>query len=267
MKAVRRLPTLVALIVLLVVLYAPLLRLSINAFNANELGTTWGGATGRWFRAVFENKGLLRAARNSALLAMLTAILSSLIGTAAVLAMRSLPIGGRALVRIGSLARVTTPEILVATGLFVLLPLANQRLGFRSMLIGHVAYLSGFVVLLVAARLAQFDTSLEEAAADLGARPARVMWTIVLPDLRPAILAAGLLAAAFSFDDVALSRSLSSPDSQTLPLFLVSLVQRKATPEIDAIAVLMLVISVALFAAAIAVARGATVVVGGTRSA
>lgn len=255
-RAVRRqrVPSVAALVVLLAVLYAPLVRLSVNAFNANELGTTWDGATLRWFRSVWENDGLRRAARTSVVLAVSTAAISGVIGTLAVVAMRSLPRGGQWLVRIAALARVTTPEILVATGLFVLMPLIGQRLGFRAMLIGHVTYLTGFVVALVAARAVNADRSLEEAAADLGARPARVLFTIVLPDLLPAIGASALLAAAFSFDDVALSRSMSSPQSQTLPLFLVSMVQRRATPEIDAVAVVMLAVSALLFIGALTIA-------------
>lgn len=258
----QRFPSVVALVALLGVLYAPLVRLSINAFNANELGTTWGGGTTRWFRSVWENDGLRRAARTSALLAVTTAALSVVLGTLAVVSLRSLPRVGLWIVRIAALARVTTPEILMATGLFVLLPLIGQRLGFRAMLIGHVTYLTGFVVLLVAARAANADRSVEEAAADLGARPWRVFFTIVLPDLLPAVGAGALLAAAFSFDDVALSRSMSSPQSQTLPLFLVSMVQRKVTPEIDAVAVIMLVVSGLLFLGALMISGSLSTLTG-----
>jgi ABC-type spermidine/putrescine transport system permease subunit II len=250
----HRVPSITALTFLLVVLYAPLVRVVVNSFNANEISTSWGGATLRWFKAAWSNAEVRPAIWTSAKLAVLTSLISVGIATLSVVALRALPRGRAAMVRIAALARIATPEIIVATGLVITLPLINMRLGFRAMLIGHVAYLTGFVVLLIAARADNADRRLEEAAQDLGARPWRVLFTIVLPDLLPAIGAAALLAAAFSFDDVALSRSLSSPQSTTLPLVLVSLAQRNPTPELDAIATLLLVIGIGLFVSALKVA-------------
>jgi ABC-type spermidine/putrescine transport system permease subunit II len=261
----HRIPSICALVILLVVLYAPLVRVVINSFNMNELGTSWEGATLRWFRTALNNDVVVPAMWVSVKIAVLSAMASVVFGTLAVMALRMLPGPGAALVRLGSLARVTTPEIILATGLFVAMPLMGVRFGFTAMLIAHTAYLTGFVVLLVAARAANADPRLEEAAQDLGARPVTVLRTIVWPDLRPAIGAALLLSAAFSFDDVALSRSMSSPTTTTLPLVLVSLVQRRATPEIDAIATLLLVVGVMLFGAALGIAGSVAVVTGSDR--
>jgi ABC-type spermidine/putrescine transport system permease subunit II len=259
---VHRIPSLIALVVLVAILYAPLLRVVINAFNSNPLATTWDGATLHWFRTAIADQEVRSAVWVSARLAIETSFISVLIGTLAVIAVRALPRRGRALVRLASLARVTTPEIIVATGLFVMMPLLSVRFGFRALFFGHVVYLTGFVVVLVAARAANADRSLEDAAQDLGARPWQVLWTIVLPDLLPAIGAAALLSAAFSFDDVALSRSLASPTSTTLPLVLVSLIQRRVTPEIDAIATLLLVVGGLLFVGALLAAGSVTALTG-----
>lgn len=147
-----------------------------------------------------------------------------------------------------------------------MLPLLGWRFGMRALLLCHVVYLTGFVVLLVGPRAANADPRIEEAAHDLGARPWRVLLTIVIPDLLPAIGAAALLSAAFSFDDVALSRSLASPSITTLPLILVSTIQRRVTPEIDAIATLLLVLVAALFVCALVVARSVDVLTGQTPS-
>jgi putrescine transport system permease protein len=258
----HRIPSVAALAVLLLVLYAPLARVAINAFNANELSTTWGGATLRWFRAAWDNQEVRPAIWVSIKLAVLTSVISVVIGSLSVVAIRALPRGGAALVRLAAVSRVATPEIIVATGLVVTMPLIHLRFGFRAMLIGHVSYLTGFVVMLIAARAANADRRLEEAAQDLGAKPIRVLFTIVLPDLLPAIGAAALLAAAFSFDDVALSRSLTSPQSTSLPLVLVSLTQRSPTPELDAIATALLVIGTTLFVCALKIAGGLFAVTG-----
>ncbi len=250
----HRVPSIVALVIVLVVLYAPLFRIVVNAFNANELATTWKGGTLRWFRAALNNDEVKSAIWVSTKLAVATSVASVLFGTLAVIGLRSLRTGEQRIVRIGAAARVTTPEIILATALFVTVPLLGIRFGFLTMLIGHTVYLTGFVIILIAARAAQADPKLEEAAQDLGARPWQVLRTIVLPDLAPAIGAAFLLSAAFSFDDVALSRTMGSPRTTTLPLVLVSLIQRRVTPEIDAIATILLAIGAALFVGALIIA-------------
>ena len=241
---------------LLLVLYAPLVRLIVNAFNANELATTWTGFTTKWFRSAVNNEAIRSSIRTSAVLAALTSLVSVTIGTALVLGLKLTNRGVAFLGRLLALARVTTPEIILATGLFVMLPTIGLRFGMVALLIGHAVYLTGFVVVLVGARAASADIGQEEAAADLGASPARVLARVVLPNLRPAIGAAALLSAAFSFDDVALSRVLASPRTTTLPLILVSMIQRRVTPEIDAIATILLLIGAALFAAALVIGRG-----------
>lgn len=250
----HRIPSLVALCFLLVVLYAPLFRIVVNAFNANELATNWKGGTLRWFRAALGNDEVKSSIWVSAKLAVLTSIISVLVGTLAVVGLRALCSGERRVVRVGAAARVATPEIIFATALYVSVPLLGLRFGFITMLIGHTVYLTGFVIILISARASQADPKLEEAAQDLGARPWRVLFTIVLPDLAPAVGAAFLLSAAFSFDDVALSRTMGSPQTTTLPLVLVSLVQRRVTPEIDAIATILLAVGALLFAGALLLA-------------
>jgi ABC-type spermidine/putrescine transport system permease subunit II len=258
----HRWPSLCALTVLLVVLYAPLGRVLYNAFNASEAAGTWGGFTLRWFRKALGNQETRSAVWISVQLSLLSSLCSVVIGTLAVVALRASPRGVALLVRLGGAARVATPEIIVATGLVVTLPLIQFRIGFLAMLVGHVAYLTGFVVLLIAARAASADPRLEEAAQDLGARPLRVLLTIALPDLAPAIGASALLVAAFSFDDVALSRSLASPNSTSLPLVLVSLTQRNPTQELDAIATLLLLVGAVLFGGALRLAGTATTLTG-----
>jgi spermidine/putrescine transport system permease protein len=252
----HRLVSLFVMAMVALVLYAPIVRVAVNAFNKDALGIRWEGFTDRWFRDAWNNDVLRSSVGKSAVLAVLSSIGSVVVGTAAVLSMRTS--GSRQVVatRLLSVSRIATPEIIIATGLLVTLPLLGIRFGTVAMTIGHIGYLTAYVVLLVGARAARFDTRLEEAAADLGAAPLRVLTQIVLPQLAPAIGASALMAAAFSFDDVAISRSVASPTSQTLPLVLVSMIQRSPTPQIDAVATILVVTAAGLFALALFVGRG-----------
>jgi spermidine/putrescine transport system permease protein len=248
--------SLIVLALVVLVLYAPLLRVCVNAFNRDVLGIQWEGFTGVWFREAWNNQLLRSSVGQSALLAVLSSLGSMVVGTAAVLSMRATESKRVTTAQRDRLARIATPEIIIATGLLVTLPLLRVRFGTIAMTIGHVAYLTAYVVLLVGARAARFDGRLEEAAADLGASPLRVLTRIVLPQLAPAIGAAALMSAAFSFDDIAISRSVASPTSQTLPLVLVSMIQRSPTPQIDAVATLLILAAAVLFGLAVFVGRG-----------
>ncbi len=246
---------------LVVVLYAPLVFLIVASFNSNPASTAWDGFTTSWYVNAFDDPALRRAVGVSVRLALTASALSVVVGTAAAIAARR----SRLLLRANAVlatARVATPEIILATGLAALLPTLQIAFGFRPMLIAHVAYLSAYVTLIVGARAAGASSDLEEAALDLGARRWQVLRDIVLPDLRPAIVSAGLLTLAFSFDDVALSLALRGPNDTTVPIYIFSAVQRRVTPAIHAVGALIVAVGVVAFVAATLVNRA--VAMGGT---
>ena len=246
-----------ALVAVLVVLYSPLLFLMVASVNLNPLSTTWRGFTARWYSDAFADPALRQAVGVSLRLALSAATLAVLVGTAAAVAARR----SRWLIRINSImatGRIATPEIIIATGLKAALSTAGVAFGYRPMLIAHVAYLSGFVMLIVSARAAGSLVSLEEAALDLGATRTQMLRHVVWPDLRPAIVSAGLLALAFSFDDVALSLALRGPHDTTVPIYIFSAVQRRVTPSIHAIGALVIALGMVTFAAAALVNRAIT---------
>lgn len=234
---------------LVLVLYAPLAQLVVSSVNRNPLSTGWSGFTWGWFSDAFSNSEVRDALGRSIRLALITSITCVIAGTAVAIAGRHRR-WLRPFTQTLAGARVATPEIIIATGLGVALPAMSIRFGFRTMLLGHVVYLTAYVALLVGARAAGADPHQEEAALDLGAHPWQVLWTITLPDLLPAIVSAGLLAAAFSFDDVALSSTLRGPHDTTLPVLIFSKVQRRVTPEVHAIGAVILGVGVALFVVA-----------------
>jgi ABC-type spermidine/putrescine transport system permease subunit II len=242
------------LIALVIVLYAPLVQLVVSSVNRNPLSTGWTGFTTEWFRGAFDDPLVRSSIGLSARLAVASAFGAVVLGTAAAIAGRRTR-WIAAFVRIAAGGRVAVPEIIIATGLGVVLPLIGWRFGFRVMVVAHAIYLSAYVVLLVGARVAGADPHQEEAALDLGAKPWRVLWTITLPDLLPAIAASALLCAAFSFDDVALSNALRGPQDTTLPVYIFSTVQRRVTPEIHAIGTVVLVVGMVSFVAAATINR------------
>lgn len=245
----HRLPSNAVLTGLIVILYAPLLFLVVASVNRNPASTGWQGFTTEWYRVAVDDRALRNAAGVSIQLALGAAALSVVVGTAAAIAGRnSRPL--RLLNLAFATARVGTPEIILATGLAAMLPTIGVGFGRLPMLIAHVAYLSAYVTLVVGARAAGSAAVLEESALDLGATPLRVLRTVILPDLRPAIAAAGLLAFAFSFDDVALSLALRGADDTTVPLYIYSAVQRRVTPSIHAIGAMIIAIGCVIFAAA-----------------
>ncbi len=250
-------PSGIVLAGLVVVLYAPLLFLVVASVNRNPASTGWQGFTFDWYRAAWRDQSLRDAVSVSVQLALAAAALATVVGTAAAIAARR----SRVLQRLNlafATARVGTPEIVLATGLGALLPAIGIDFGRTPMLVAHVAYLSAYVTLVVGARAAGSSAAMEESALDLGARPWRVVFDVILPDLRPAIASAALLALAFSFDDVALSLALRGPDDTTVPLYIFSAVQRRVTPSIHAIGAVVIAIGIVVFVGAWLVNRAIT---------
>lgn len=239
---------------LVVVLYAPLLFLVVASVNRNPDSTTWHGFTFDWYRVAFDDPALRDAVTVSVQLAFGAAALAVVTGTAAAIAARHSKIMQRLNLAFAT-ARVGTPEIILATGLAALLPTVGTGFGRVPMLVAHTAYLSAYVTLIVGARAAGSTVMMEESALDLGATPFRVIRDVILPDLLPAIASAGLLAFAFSFDDVALSLALRGPDDTTVPLYIFSAVQRRVTPSIHALGAMVIAIGIVVFAGASLVNR------------
>jgi putrescine transport system permease protein len=229
-------------------LYLPLVRVVATSFNDNQLATSWGGFTTRWYDAALSSDLVRDATWNSVQLAAVSAVGATVLGTLSALALERV---GVAL----STARVATPEVVIASGFSIAVASFGWRFGIVPMAIGHIAVLAPFVTLLVAARAAGADPALPEVAADLGAPPWKVLLTVTLPDLAPAIGAGAVLSAAFSFDNLVASRLLAGADSTTLPMVLLSMIQRRVTPEIDAIGTMVLGVGVISLAAVAVIGR------------
>ncbi len=230
-------------------LYLPILTVVVFAFNDSAIVMTWGGFSTKWFSSLFQNQRILSAAGLSLQIAMWTSLISIVIGTlAAIVMVRVRNFRGRKFFNGLVTAPLVMPDVMVGLALLLLFVTLFQVIGWPqarnaiTITIGHSTIAIAYVILIVRARLAEFDTSIEEAAMDLGAKPLTVFMKITLPNIMPAIASGGLLAFTLSFDDVILASFLSGPGSTTLPMVIFSSVRFGVSPEINAIATLIMAV-------------------------
>jgi ABC-type spermidine/putrescine transport system permease subunit II len=231
-------------VLLYLFLYLPIAVVVLFAFNDSRRVTIWRGFTTKWFVAVWSDPTWSSALRISVSVAALNMVIAVSLGTCAALGLRAAPRWLRTVVEVVIYTTIITPEIVVAIAsllyFILVLPLGQ---GIQSMVITHAVYNTSIVTLVVATRLAGMDHTLEEAAADLGATPLAAFWQVTLPQLFPAIMAGGLLAFTFSFDDFILSNFLSAAGTTPLPVRLFSSVQFGVSPAYNALATTMLALT------------------------
>ncbi len=233
-------------------LYVPILSMVFFSFNNSRLVTVWDAAdspTLKWYRALLGNEQILSAAWLSIQVGAVTATGAVILGTLAGLVLaRFGPFRGRTLLSGMTTAPLVMPEVITGLSLLLLFVFLEQLIGwpqgrgFATIVIAHVTFCMAYVTVVVQSRLASFDDSLEEAALDLGARPAKVFFRITLPLILPAILSGWLLAFTLSWDDLVISQFVAGPGSTTLPMVVFSKVRLGVSPDINALATIMVTI-------------------------
>ncbi len=239
-------------------LYLPIVVVVIFSFNANRLATIWTGFSLHWYDVALHDRVVLSALTNSFQVALPNAILATLFGTMAALGLQRVPkrlrIGFDALTYIS----IIVPEIVIALSTLVLFATSfgwindvtgmRLNLGIPTIVAAHMLFNISIVLLLVRARLTGMDRTLVEASFDLYATPWRTFRQVTFPQLVPAIVAGFLLAFTFSFDDYVITSFVSGPGSSTLPVFIFGQVKRGVTPETNAVATMMLLVTLAMLA-------------------
>jgi len=229
-----------------VFLYAPIISLIVFSFNKSKLVTVWAGFSTHWYGALLENTQILQAAWISLRIAALNATLAVALGTIAgfVLA-RFRRFHGRTLFTAMVTAPLVMPEVITGLSLLLLF-VAMEALfgwpagrGFLTILIAHVTFSMAYVAVIVQSRLSDMDASIEEAALDLGARPLQIFFRITLPIIAPALVAGWLLAFTMSLDDLVIASFVAGPGSSTLPIVIFSKVRLGVSPEINALATIL----------------------------
>ncbi|MBK1842765.1 ABC transporter permease subunit [Azospirillum sp. YIM B02556] len=244
-------------------LYVPIALLVVFSFNESRLVTVWSGFSTKWYGELIHNDALLSAAGLSFQVAAVSATLSVVLGTCAGLALtRFGRFRGRTLFGGMITAPLVMPEVITGLSLLLLFVALEQWVGWpdgrgvTTITIAHTTFTMSYVAVVIQSRLAGMDGSLEEAAMDLGARPAKVFFVITLPLIAPALVAGWLLAFTLSLDDVVVASFVSGPGSTTLPMVIFSSVKFGISPQINALATLMvLVVATGIFVASIVMAR------------
>jgi putrescine transport system permease protein len=222
-------------------LYLPIILLVMYSFNDSKLVTVWGGWTTRWYSQLWSNQGLMDAARNSIIIALGSSTIATVLGVMAGFSLARVPrFLGRTLFSGMVLAPIVMPEIITGLSLLLTFIAIDFARGILTITIAHATFAMCYVAIVVQARLAGFDTSVEEAAADLGARPATVFWRVTLPLIMPGVVAGWLLSFTLSFDDLVIASFVSGPGSTTLPMEIFSSVRLGVTPEINAVATILI---------------------------
>jgi putrescine transport system permease protein len=237
-------------------LYVPILLMIFYSFNNSRLVTVWDAAnspTVKWYAALFKNDQIMSAAWVSIQIAAMTATFAVILGTIAGLVLaRFGPFKGRALLSGMTTAPLVMPEVITGLSMLLLFVALEQIVlslfgigwgrGMATITIAHITFTMAYVTVVVQSRLASFDDSLEEAAMDLGARPARVFFRITVPLIMPAIMSGWLLAFTLSWDDLVITQFVSGPGSNTLPMVIFSKVRLGVSPEVNALATIMVLL-------------------------
>jgi spermidine/putrescine transport system permease protein len=227
-------------------LYTPIAMLVLLSFNdSNAITLPWGGFTLRWYRALAENQSLFVSLKNSATLGLTTAALATLIGALAAFAFRYRFRGQVALVRM-LLLPLVIPGLTIGVALLLLFHAIGVRPGLlTTTLVAHVGFALPYVFVLISTRLHRFDESLEEAAMDLGADEIATFWQVTFPLIRPGIVGSALFAFTLSFDEF-IRTLFTIGNDNTLPIQIWSMLGSMVSPELNAIATLIVLASVGL---------------------
>lgn len=222
-------------------LYAPIGLLVLYSFNESKLVTVWGGFSTRWYASLINNDQLVASAWTSLQVALVSATLATVLGSLAAIALaRHGRFRGRTVFASMIYAPMVMPEVVIGLALLLLFVSLDMERGFWTVTIAHATLGMCFVSVVVHARLARFDASLEEAAMDLGASPLQTFFLVTLPLIAPSIIAGFLLAFTISLDDFVLASFTTGPGSTTLPMRIYSSVRLGVTPEINAISTLII---------------------------
>ena len=228
--------------VITVLTYIPILLTVVYSFNASKLTSVWEGFSLKWYRELFRDRDLGEALINSLILAVLSCTFAVLIGTSGALGMSRRKRKTDEVVAYVSTLPIMIPEIILGMVFLSVFSLMGLPFGMVTLVIAHTTFCVPYIFTMVRARLVGMDHSLEEAALDLGATKRQVFFDIILPQILPAILSGVLLAFAMSFDDVVISIFVTGPKVNTLPVKIYTKLKTGVTPEINALATVMLLV-------------------------
>ena len=236
-------------------LYIPIIILVTNSFNEDRYGLSWKGFSWNWYERLFNNDTLIQAAFHSVTIAFFAATLATIVGSLTAIALYRYRFRGKQAVSGMLFIVMMSPDIVMAVSLLALFMVVGISLGFWSLLLAHVTFCLPYVTVTIFSRLNGFDARMLEAAKDLGASEVTILRKIILPLALPAVVSGWLLSFTISLDDVVVSSFVSGVSYEILPLRIFSLVKTGVTPEVNALATIMIVLSLGLVILSQLVAR------------
>jgi putrescine transport system permease protein len=229
--------------------YVPIVSLIVFSFNKSRLATVWGGFSTQWYGKLLHNEQVLKAALLSLQIALVSATVATILGAMAGITLaRFRRFRGRTVLSGLVTAPLVMPEVITGISLLLLFIFMAEWIGwpgsrgFTTVTIAHITFTMTYVTVVVQSRLSSMDVAIEEAAMDLGARPWQVLKDVTLPVISPALLSGWLLAFTISLDDVVITSFTTGPGSTTLPILIWSKVRLGVTPDINALATVMIAI-------------------------
>lgn len=222
-------------------MYAPIATLIVLSFNASRTRAKWGGFTTKWYVELFSNRDIMQALYNTLLIALLSAVIATLIGTIAALSIQGMKKKNRAMLMGITNIPMLNAEIVTGISLMLLFLTFRAKFGFTTILLSHITFNIPYVILSVMPRLKQLNPSVYEAALDLGASPWKAFFKVVFPDILPGVSSGFLMAFTMSLDDFIITHFTKGPGVDTLSTKIYTEVKKGIKPEMYALSTLIFV--------------------------
>lgn len=226
----------------LLFLFLPILIIALFSFNTSSLNIIFEGFTFKWYLEIFKNTALLEAIGNTLLIAVLSTLISTILGTISAYALKTFDFKTKDLINKLLYIPIVIPEIVLGISLLCTYTLCKMQLGMTTLLLSHICFSTPFVIINVKGVLESINPYIEQAAFDLGASRFTTFRKIIAPLLVPGIISGAELAFTLSLDDVVISYFTAGPGSNTLPLYIYSIVKTGITPDINAVITIMITI-------------------------
>jgi spermidine/putrescine transport system permease protein len=225
----------------LIFLYLPITAVVGLSFNQSSNSLIWKGFSLDWYKTIWSNEPIMSSFQRTIFVAVVTTVLSLVIGTTISIGLNKLKAGG--FLRTFSTAPAIVPDLVLAIGLLTTFSVISMSLSLTTVIISHTVFCTAFVVAVVLARIGLIDPSIEEASTDLGASAMKTLFKITIPQLMPSLIAGAVLSFTLSMDEFVIAFFTNGPETPTLPMVIYSMIRFGVTPEINVLGTLLLAIS------------------------
>lgn len=224
-------------------LYLPIIVLVVFSFNKSKYGGMWTGFTFDWYTQLFKDKSIISSLYNTFIVAGISALISTIIGTLASLGIKSMKSNQKKIMMNLSYISMINPDIVIGVSLLSFFSLFQfLKLGYATLILAHITFCVPYVVFAVLPKLQQLNPNLAEAAQDLGATPIQTFFKVILPEIKPGILSGALMSFTLSLDDFIVSFFTTGSGISTLSVQVYSMTKRGVSPKINALTTLMLTV-------------------------